>query len=79
LVLVGAVHLGGGGNQRRHGYRVGDCSAEGGTRLGCVRGAHVTSIYAAARVAAYKYFLPQFCWASQRVIIYVAPTRVVVM
>ena len=39
LVLVGAVHLGGGGNQRRHGYRVGDCSAEGGTRLGCVRGA----------------------------------------
>ena len=39
LVLVGAVHLGGGGSQRRHGYRVGDCSAEGGTRLGCVRGA----------------------------------------
>jgi len=39
LVLVGAVHLGGGGNQRRHGYRVGDCPAEGGTRLGCVRGA----------------------------------------
>jgi hypothetical protein len=39
LALVGAVHLGGGGNQRRHGYRVGDCSAEGGTRLGCVRGA----------------------------------------
>jgi hypothetical protein len=39
LVLVGTVHLGGGGNQRRHGYRVGDCSAKGGTRLGCVRGA----------------------------------------
>jgi hypothetical protein len=39
LALVGAVHLGGGGNQRRHGYRVGDCSADGGTRLGCVRGA----------------------------------------
>jgi hypothetical protein len=39
LALVGAVHLGGGGNQRRHGYRVGDYSAEGGTRLGCVRGA----------------------------------------
>jgi len=39
LVLVGAVHLGGGGSQRRHGYRVGDCSAEGGTRLGSVRGA----------------------------------------
>jgi hypothetical protein len=39
LVLVGAVHLGGGGSQRRHGYRVGDCSAEGGTRLGCVRAA----------------------------------------
>ena len=39
LVLVGAVHPGGGGSQRRHGYRVGDCSAEGGTRLGCVRGA----------------------------------------
>ena len=36
LVLVGAVHLGGGGSLRRHGYRVGDCSAEGGTRLGCV-------------------------------------------
>ena len=39
LVLVGAVHLGGGGSQRRHGYRVGDCSAEGGKaepRLGCV-------------------------------------------
>ena len=39
LALVGAVHPGGGGNQRRRGYRVGDCSAEGGTRLGCVRGA----------------------------------------
>ena len=39
LVLVGAVHPGGGGSQRRHGYRAGDCSAEGGTRLGCVRGA----------------------------------------
>jgi len=39
LALVGAVHLGGGGNQMRPGYRVGDCSAEGGTRMGCVRGA----------------------------------------
>ena len=50
LALVGAVHLGGGGNQRRHGYRVGDCSAEGGTRLGCVRGA-LGSICFIARLA----------------------------
>ena len=44
LALVGAVHPGGGGNQRRRGYRVGDCSAEGGTRLGCVRGALTLSV-----------------------------------
>ena len=28
LVLVDTVHLDSGGNQGRHGYRVGDCSAE---------------------------------------------------
>ena len=47
LVLVGAVHLGGGGSQRRHGYRVGDCSAEGGRRNeagSCVRGASLLCV-----------------------------------